>query len=57
VQLQALDGLGPEVFKAQVARFFPVLIRLIQCDYAPSDVQRALSDLFLHRVGPLIGVE
>lgn len=57
MQLQALDGLGPEVFKAQVARFFPVLIRLIQCDYAPSDVQRALSDLFLHRVGPLIGVE
>jgi hypothetical protein len=55
VVLQALCAIEDATFKEHLPRFFPALIRLIQCDYAPSDVQRALSDLFITRMGPLLG--
>lgn len=52
--LQALSTLERATFQAQLGRFFPVLTALMACEHAPADVQRALSELFLTRVGPLL---
>jgi brefeldin A-inhibited guanine nucleotide-exchange protein len=52
--LQALSTLDAATFQAELARFFPVLTKLMTCDYATADVQRALSELFLVRVGPML---
>jgi brefeldin A-inhibited guanine nucleotide-exchange protein len=52
--LQALSTLEAATFQAELGRFFPVLTRLMTCEYAPADVQRALSELFLTRVGPML---
>eukprot|EP00882_Tetradesmus_deserticola_P033912 GHRQ01038778.1.p1 GENE.GHRQ01038778.1~~GHRQ01038778.1.p1 ORF type:complete len:190 (+),score=78.23 GHRQ01038778.1:58-627(+) len=52
--LKALSTLDAATFQAELARFFPVLTKLMTCDYATADVQRALSELFLVRVGPLL---
>lgn len=53
--LRALASFDDRLFRAHLSSFFPLLTRLIRCDYAPAEVQKALSDLFLSRVGPLIG--
>jgi hypothetical protein len=52
--LQALAALSEATFRSELGRFFPVLTRLISCDHTTADVQRALSELFLTRVGPLL---
>lgn len=52
--LQALSSLDKSTFQKQLGRFFPVLTKLMVCDYATADVQRALSELFLVRVGPML---
>jgi hypothetical protein len=52
--LRALAAAGDPVFRRQLPRLFPLLARLVQCDHATPDVQRALSDLLLGRVGPLL---
>jgi hypothetical protein len=52
--LQALSAIDAVIFKAELGRFFPVLTRLITCDYATADVQRALSEVFLVKVGSLL---
>ncbi|WIA22572.1 hypothetical protein OEZ86_009559 [Tetradesmus obliquus] len=52
--LKALSTLERATFQAQLGRFFPVLTALMACEHAPADVQRALSELFLTRVGPLL---
>lgn len=51
--LRSFDELG---LRACLPRFWPVLARLVAAEHAPPDVQRALSDLMLLRLGPLIGV-
>jgi hypothetical protein len=51
---QALAALNGGTFQSELGRFFPVLTALITCDYATADVQRALSELFLTCVGPLL---
>jgi hypothetical protein len=56
VRLQALSTLDAGTFQAELGRFFPVLTRLMSCEYATADVQRALSELFLVRVGPMLPV-
>ncbi len=52
--LQALTALTEGTFRAELGRFFPVLTQLISCSHTTADVQRALSELFLARVGPLL---
>eukprot|EP00879_Flechtneria_rotunda_P012887 GHRR01013459.1.p1 GENE.GHRR01013459.1~~GHRR01013459.1.p1 ORF type:complete len:271 (+),score=94.74 GHRR01013459.1:102-914(+) len=52
--LKALNGLDELTFKQQLSRFFPVLTQLMSAEYATADVQRALSQLFLTRVGPML---
>ncbi|KAI8465270.1 MAG: hypothetical protein J3K34DRAFT_525495 [Monoraphidium minutum] len=53
--LRAL-GVGAEApFRRQLPGLFPVLAGLVRCDHATPDVQRALGDLLLARVGPLLG--
>lgn len=52
--LQALSALPQATFDAELGRFFPVLTQLISCSHTTADVQRALSELFLARVGPLL---
>lgn len=52
--LQALAALDAATFQVELGRFFPVLTRLMTCDYATPDVQRALSELFMAKVGPLL---
>jgi hypothetical protein len=52
--LQALSALPQGTFDAELGRFFPVLTQLISCGHTTADVQRALSELFLARVGPLL---
>jgi brefeldin A-inhibited guanine nucleotide-exchange protein len=53
--LKALAAAGDGAFRRQLPDLFPVLARLVQCDHATPDVQRALSDLLMGRVGPLLG--
>eukprot|EP00775_Hariotina_reticulata_P008270 gene8270-8458_t len=53
----ALSALDAVIFKAELGRFFPVLTQLITCDYATADVQRALSEVFLVKVGSLLPKE
>eukprot|EP00873_Tetraselmis_striata_P021183 jgi/Tetstr1/441447/TSEL_029692.t1 len=52
--LRALSALGDGEFKRHLREFFPLLTRLISCQHAPVEVQRALSTLFEKRIGPLI---
>lgn len=53
--LRALMAFTPDAFRAHIKEFFPLLTDLISCEYAPPEVQRALSDLFAKRIGPLLG--
>jgi len=53
--LRALCALDPALLTPRLPELFPLLASLIRCDYASRDVHRALSDLFLRRVGPLLG--
>lgn len=53
-RLQALSSFDEPTFRRHLPHFFPALARLVKCGYAPADVQRALSDLLLQRVGPLL---
>ena len=52
--LRALAALEAEAFRRHLPAFFPQLTRLIACGHAPPEVQRALSDLFADRIGPLL---
>lgn len=51
---QALAALDGATFAAQLGTFWPPLTRLLGVDYATADVQRALSELMLRHVGPLL---
>ena len=47
--------LAPTLPSALPQDFFPLLTALISCEYAPPEVQRALSELFQKRIGPMLG--
>jgi hypothetical protein len=55
--LKALAGCGDAEFRRQLPSAFPALSALSACDHTTPDVQRALSDLLLARVAPLLGAE
>ena len=52
--LRALAALEADAFRRHLPAFFAQLTRLIACGHAPPEVQRALSDLFADRIGPLL---
>ena len=52
--LRALLAFPPDAFRAHLKDFFPLLTTLISCEYAPPEVQRALSELFAKRIGPML---
>jgi brefeldin A-inhibited guanine nucleotide-exchange protein len=52
--LRALLAFPPAAFRAHLRDFFPLLTALISCEYAPPEVQRALSELFAKRIGPML---
>lgn len=52
--LRALLAFSPDAFRAHLKDFFPLLTALISCEYAPPEVQRALSELFAKRIGPML---
>jgi len=53
--LRALLLFPPKAFSEHLRDFFPLLTALISCDYAPREVQQALSELFAKRIGPMLG--
>ena len=53
--LKALGSLGNDAFRRHLLEVFPLLTGLIGCIRAPPEVQRALSDLFAKRIGPILG--
>jgi hypothetical protein len=53
--LKAIAAADPPAFRRQLPGLFPALARLVACDHSTPDVQRALSDLLMGRVGPLLG--
>lgn len=52
--LRAYAAFPDAAFRKHLRMFFPLLTRLISCEIAPPEVQRALSDLFSARIGPLL---
>jgi brefeldin A-inhibited guanine nucleotide-exchange protein len=52
--LKALGSLSSEAFRRHLMEVFPLLTGLIACIRAPPEVQRALSDLFAVRIGPML---
>lgn len=52
--LRALAALEADAFRRHLPAFFAQLTRLIACGHALPEVQRALSDLFADRIGPLL---
>lgn len=54
--LRAYAAFPDAAFRRHLRTFFPLLTRLISCENAPLEVQRALSDLFSARIGPLLTV-
>lgn len=52
--LRAVGSFSDTAFRQQLPAFFPLLTSLIGCEHAPPEVQRALSDLFTQRIGPLL---
>ncbi|CAL8462959.1 g2493 [Coccomyxa elongata] len=52
--LKALGALSDDTFRRHLVTIFPRLTRLIACIRAPPEIQRALSDLFARRIGPLL---
>lgn len=52
--LCALGLLEPLMFQANLTTLFPTLTRLIKCEYATAEVHRALSNVLLKRVGPML---
>ena len=52
--LRAVGSFSDAAFRQQLPAFFPLLTSLIGCEHAPPEVQRALSDLFARRIGPLL---
>ena len=52
--LRALAAREADAFRRHLPAFFQQLTRLIACGHAPPEVQRALSDLFAERIGPLL---
>ncbi len=52
--LKALSTFTDTAFRTYLRDFFPLLTKLISCRHAPKDVQAALSDLFVKRIGPLL---
>ena len=53
--LKGLGTLSNGAFRRHLLEVFPLLTGLIGCIRAPPDVQRALSDLFARRIGPMLG--
>ena len=52
--LRALSNLTDAAFRKHLRGFFPLLTRLIACQHTPPEVQAALSDIFIKRIGPLV---
>lgn len=52
--LTSLRGFDDDAFRAHVHDLFPRLVALIAAEGAPPELRRALSDLFLHRVGAML---
>ncbi|MEW5298187.1 MAG: hypothetical protein WDW36_001338 [Sanguina aurantia] len=52
--LHALSAFDDATFRAHLPDFFPLLTKLIRAEYAPTEVHRSLSELFLTRIGPLL---
>ena len=52
--LRALGALPQDAFREHLAALFPLLTQLITCMQSPPEVQKALSDVFLARIGPLL---
>lgn len=55
--LKALGSLSDNAFRRHLVTIFPLLTQLIACIRAPPEIQRALSDLFARRIGPLLTLE
>ena len=52
--LRAIRDLDPHVFRRHLARLFPLLTSLICVEHTVPAVQRALADVFLRCIGPLL---
>lgn len=52
--LQAISGLKEDLFKKNLAVFFPLFSGLISCEHGSSEVQVALSDMLGTSVGPVL---
>lgn len=52
--LNALQSLTADAFRRHLRDLFPILTSLIACQHTPVDVQTALSELFMKRIGPLL---
>ena len=52
--LRALGSLPQEAFREHLTALFPLLTQLITCMQSPPELQRALSEVFLARIGPLL---
>jgi brefeldin A-inhibited guanine nucleotide-exchange protein len=55
--LKALGSLPDDAFRRNLVAIFPLLTQLIACIRAPPEIQRALSDLFARRIGPLLTLD
>ncbi|KAK8487056.1 hypothetical protein V6N13_016274 [Hibiscus sabdariffa] len=52
--LRTICGVGDALFKRNLAKFFPLLSRLISCEHGSNEVQLALSDMLSSSVGPIL---
>ena len=52
--LKALARFDEASFRGNLRVAFPSLVRLVECERAPGEVSRALSDVFARRVGPIL---
>ena len=52
--LKALARFDEASFRGNLRVAFPSLVRLVECERAPGEVSRALSDVFARRVGPIV---
>ena len=52
--LRGIVGFSDVAFRRHLRAFFPLLTGAIACRHAAPDVQSALSELFLTRIGPLL---
>eukprot|EP00898_Chlorokybus_atmophyticus_P004086 jgi/Chlat1/4679/Chrsp3S05617 len=55
--LLALRAFDDATFKSHLPKLFPLLVELIRCRHTQIDVQQALSELFVLRIGPLLPLQ